>query len=415
MSAPTVESLDALTDAAVVERLLAIEALRRELAVEEAGLIEQVQRRSLAFTHGCKNEVEFLRAVLQIGARDAAGRVQLSRAVSPRRSLAGEVLAPLHPQTAEAFAAGAVSARAASIVTETVDRLPACVLDEAHPAVEAVLLDFAAEHDPETLARHAKAVSARLDQDGAYRDLERSIRRRDVTLRRRSDGSGTLSAELTCECAEYLETILDTLAKPAPAQDGADGGVRDLRTPGQRRHDGLLTGLKLLFTAGALGKSGGCATTLVLSMDVDAFATGAGVALTGHGYAIPAEVAKRWLDPEARAILVLLSKTRGIEAYSSIQRLFTEQQRLAMFARDHGCAYPGCDASLAWTDAHHVTDYQLTRRTSVDDGALVCGTHHNTFERMGWRSTMIDGRPHWIPPTSTDPRQRPCRNTLHDY
>jgi len=77
-------------------------------------------------------------------------------------------------------------------------------------------------------------------------------------------------------------------------------------------------------------------------------------------------LAKRWLDPEARAILVLLSKTRGITAYSDKQRLFTEQQRLAMLARDRGCSYPGCDATLAWLDAHHVTDYQLTGRTSVD-------------------------------------------------
>jgi hypothetical protein len=72
-------------------------------------------------------------------------------------------------------------------------------------------------------------------------------------------------------------------------------------------------------------------------------------------------LAKRWLDPEARAILVLLSKTRGILAYSDKQRLFSEQQRLAMLTRDGGCSYPGCDAALGWLDAHHVTDHQHTR------------------------------------------------------
>src|SRR6476646_7391062 len=104
---------------------------------------------------------------------------------------------------------------------------------------------------------------------------------------------------------------------------------------------------------------------------------------TAHGVAVPIDVAKGWLDPEARAILVLMSNTNGIVAHSDKHRLFTEQQRLAMFARDKGCSYWGCDAPIAWTQAHHVTDYAITRRTSVDDGALACTANHATFERMG--------------------------------
>ncbi|HEY2297803.1 MAG TPA: hypothetical protein VGH43_08760, partial [Jatrophihabitans sp.] len=77
--------------------------------------------------------------------------------------------------------------------------------------------------------------------------------------------------------------------------------------------DGLES-LTELFSSGRLPLTMGCATTLTLTMDPDAFATGHGVARTGHGYPIPADIAKTWLDPEARAILVLLSKTKGIEA-----------------------------------------------------------------------------------------------------
>ena len=138
----------------------------------------------------------------------------------------------------------------------------------------------------------------------------------------------------------------------------------DMRTPGQRRHDALLTGWKLLFASGRLPNAGGVATMLVLSMDGDDFGTDTGVATTGHGYPVPVSVAKRWLDPEARVLLTLLSKTRGILAYCDKQRLFTEQQRWAMFARDRGCTYPGCDAPLGWLDAHHVTDWQHTHRTT---------------------------------------------------
>ena len=122
----------------------------------------------------------------------------------------------------------------------------------------------------------------------------------------------------------------------------------------------------------------------MLTATVDEFATtGTGIVQTAHGYAIPTAVADRWLDPKAKAILVLLSKTKSILAYSDQHRLFTEQQRLAMFARDKGCSYPGCDAPLSWTQAHHVTDYAITRRTCVDDGTLVCTANHATVRTDG--------------------------------
>ena len=252
----------------------------------------------------------------------------------------------------------------------------------------------------------------RVDQDGAFRDLEGAHRRREVRLHRRPDGSGTIAGELTCESAEYLETLFDTLAKPHQGPDGE----RDPRTPGQRRHDALLGGFKILYSSGSLPTANGCATTLVLTATVDEFAhgTGSGIVQTAHGYTIPTAVADRWLDPKAKAILVLLSKTKTIAAYSEQHRLFTEQQRLAMFARDKGCSYPGCDAPLSWTQAHHVTDYAITRRTRVDDGTLICTANHATFEQMGWHSVMIDDLPHWIPPAWVDPDQRPRRNTMHD-
>jgi hypothetical protein len=68
--------------------------------------------------------------------------------------------------------------------------------------------------------------------------------------------------------------------------------------------------------------------TIVLTMDAEAYATGVGTATTGHGYAVPADVAKTWAGEEARVIGVLLRDTQRIEAYSSTQRCFTEQQRI---------------------------------------------------------------------------------------
>ena len=206
---------------------------------------------------------------------------------------------------------------------------------------------------------------------------------------------------MTCEAAEYVDTMLDTLAKPTPMPRPGSVTCAPRASAATTR---CSKALKLLFAAGTLPTVNGCATTLVLRAEVDDFAKGQGVAFTAHGVAVPIDVAKGWLDPEAKAILVLLSKTKGIVAYSDKHRLFTEQQRLAMFARDKGCSYWGCDSTFSWTQAHHVTDYKITRRTSVDDGALACTANHATFERMGWHSEMVGGYPHWVPPELGRPR-----------
>ncbi len=192
--------------------------------------------------------------------------------------------------------------------------------------------------------------------------------------------------------------------------------ARDLRTPGQRRHDALLTGLKLLLASGRLPKAGGCATTVLLTMDVDDFATEQ--RCRHHRARLPDPGRARrnagWTR-KPKPSWCCCPRPAAILAYSDKQRLFTEQQRLAMLARDGGCSYPGCDATLAWLDAHHITDWQHTHRTSVDDGALVCGPHHDTFQNHGLdlhharRPTPLDPTPlaRPRPRPQTQPPARP--------
>jgi hypothetical protein len=200
------------------------------------------------------------------------------------------------------------------------------------------------------------------------------------------------------------------LAKPNPAEDGTP----DPRTPGQRRHDAFLQMMKLAMQAGQLPNSGGITTTILLHLDADTYATGEGVVTTGHGYAIPAELAQKWVNAgganAARIIAVLLSKTNRVEAYSSSHRIFTEQQRLAMIARDYGCTFPPCDAGPLWAQAHHVVEFQQSQRTTVEEGTLACGHSHAHFEAMGWQSVMINGVPWWTPPAWIDPEQRPIQH-----
>ena len=68
---------------AVLDRLRELEAQKQAIEVEQLGLIAQVEAECLAYELGAKNTAVLLRQVLNIGARDAAGRVRLARGGDP--------------------------------------------------------------------------------------------------------------------------------------------------------------------------------------------------------------------------------------------------------------------------------------------------------------------------------------------
>ena len=88
-------------------------------------------------------------------------------------------------------------------------------------------------------------------------------------------------------------------------------------------------------------------------------------------------------------------------------RIFNEPQRLAMWARDQD-SDELAGTAIYYTEAHHVTEFQDSKQTTVADGALLIRwNHHNRFHR-GWTMKMINGVPHWIPPPLEEPEDQPA-------
>lgn len=93
-------------------------------------------------------------------------------------------------------------------------------------------------------------------------------------------------------------------------------------------------------------------------------------------------------------------------------RLFTGALRTALEVRDRGCAWPGCDRPVSWTQAHHIVAWQDGGKTSLDNGVLLCLFHHHEIEKGDWTVFIRRGRAWFTHPrgsTRSKPRgSTPC-------
>jgi hypothetical protein len=376
----------------VLALLAGLEVRVRRLAVADHVLVAEAERRGLAAERGCRSTAVMLTGLLRIGPHEAAARVCAAARLAPRVSLTGAPMPAEYPQTAAAQAAGQISPAHARIVTTTIDTLPSDIRDEQFDELGGFLVAQARQFAPPTLATIARRLTETLAPDGkepGYRD-----RVRHLTIHQRPDGSSSGSFELTAHATEALLTVLDATAAPRPESDG----VKDLRTAGQRRHDGLLDALLLALRADQLPTCNGVTTTILLTLTADQATTGAGLASTGHGALLPVEQALRMAGGDTRVFPVIFDKARRVESYGSAHRIFTEGQRLAMIARDQGCSFPRCSVGPNWTEAHHIVNFALGGPTSIENGTMLCGYDHDHHLAAGWSCRMIDGRPHWTPP-----------------
>src|SRR6478736_4162982 len=329
--------LAALSGDELLELLTALEVDARRRAAVGYAVVAELAARGIAAELGCASTAVLLSERLRIARREAAGRVRLAAELGPRRALTGESLPARFPEVAAAVADGAISDRHAALICRTIDGLPDAVLEQAG-AVEATLVEHARTLNPDQLAVLTRTVRACLDPDGVLACERDQDRHRHATLATLPDGSGRLQACLTGEASAVWQTILNTLARPAP--DG-DRGEPDRRSPGQRRHDALLDAGRRLLRAGTLPDAGGTPATVLLTVTLEQLEARTGVVTTGHGGRISVPQALR-IAAEADIMPVVVGDAGGGLGYGPTRRTASTGQRRALAARDRGCSFPGC-------------------------------------------------------------------------
>jgi hypothetical protein len=353
---------------------------KRELLVGLTRVVDRLQARRaevLAVAHD---------VAAQEAARSAAAWLAAETHTSPRELAAvervGAALGRRWTATAEAVASGTVSWEQAGVLVRALEALPADLDADLVAKAEAHLVAEARHFGPRELARLGRRVLEVVAPDVADAAEAAALageerRGRAVTrlsFRPRGDGTTDLCARLPGHVASRLRVYLDAFT--SPRRTAAPLGDVDLLPLPRRRGEAFCTLLEHISTD-RLPTHGGTATSVMVTIELDALRSGLGLGETSTGELVTAGEARR-LACTASVVPVVLGGAGEILDLGRARRLFSPAQRKAMAIRDRHCRAEGCDIPAAWCEAHHASSpWSRGGRTDLAHGLLLCSFHHH--------------------------------------
>ena len=285
---------------------------------------------------------------------------------------------------------------------------------------EELLVEQAGKLGYQELTVFAARLAEAIDPDGILPCDEKAQHdRRYLRLRQRGDGCWAGEFVLTGAAGQKLANLLSPLTKPQTSTvqpdnpDGTPGRKRvleDQRSVGQRTHDGFDTLLDALLRGQDVPASGGTPATVLITISWEEFCREFGIGTYADGTPVSARTARDLADQAEIAWCVKTPKGAVLDLYRT-RRIASHAQTLALYARDSGCSFPGCDVQPQWCERHHVIAWQDGGNTNIGNLTLVCSYHHRQFAKHGWQCRInADGLPEWIPPKWIDPLQQPILN-----
>jgi hypothetical protein len=370
-------------------------------------LVREADRRDLAAAFDAGNTAGWVRDLLRVTHADARRIVSLAKAVDGDLSATGQALTE-----------GRISTEHAQVIARSVTDLPDEAADWMPVAAEQELLGLAEQYDPRILGKIGRHIINVVDPDRGDELLGRQLERQDKAAKQDrklhatpyGDGRVRLTGWFDTEGWETIRTALDPLAAPKPA--GPDGAP-DPRSYARRQADALVELAERSLRTGDLPEQGGERPTLVLTMPYAKLAELVGTGTLDTGEHLPAATARR-MACDAKIIPAVLGGESQILDLGRAARTVSGPLRRAVALRDRGCTFPTCDIPPQWCDVHHLIHWADGGPTTLTNSVLVCPAHHDTAHHTGWQVRIAaDGHPEWLPPTHTDPQQRPRRHHRH--
>ncbi len=431
-----------------------------------AGEISHRSRRELGYDglaqrSGFRTAEKLVQHTTGSTARDAAGLVTIGTLVHDAEAFHSaspasfESASPWLVAIGTAVAAGCLSIEAAQSIRNGLGSPNTDVSVAQLSAAVDFLLVESTELDADQLFRRARDLRDELDLAGVA-DRERQLHEaRSVRRVRRPNGLSRYIIDLDLETGAYWDSLYDCLLSPrrnsprfVDPEDTAwaDAIATDPRTDEQYLHDAFTQLLHLGVDADVADRAASRTTRLAAARR----AAGTASNDTSVSDATPpvSAIARQVLASRRPAVRVLvtsralearegLARIEGTDLPTSIataerygcsegtvplefddtgqaidvgreQRFFTARQRIALAARDGGCAFGDCDRPPTWCEAHHIRHWKRDEgRTDLAEGILLCKHHHLLVHNNGWEIARDDNG-YWItPPADVDPSRTP--------
>ena len=287
---------------------------------------------------------------------------------------------------AEGSGPGDVSTAQADVIARALDDLPDKTPADIVATAERVLVEHAATFAPAELrvlgSRILDVVAPEVGEDQERKRLEDEERRaRKTTSLDHAVARGRDDDHPDPGPRRHRRPVADLPARvdqPPQGRGGTSAGDGDVSSsvPYSTRLGHAFCDLLEHLDPTKLPVHGGTATTVVVTMDLDALMTGLGVATTSTGDRITAAEIRR-LACTAKLVPAVLGGKSEVLDLGRAKRLYNTAQRKAMGIRDGGCRAEGCEIPAAWCEAHHLIPWSRGGKTDLADGLLLCSHHHH--------------------------------------
>jgi hypothetical protein len=297
-------------------------------------------------------------------------RCDLSRSAAREKVRVAHALKGL-PEISAAFSEGALSYSKVRALTRV-----------ATPANESALLGFArsttAARVEERCQQMRNALSGSVDAANRAH-AQRALRVWRDTAR----GTLTLTVELPVEAGELVCQALDK----AVEADGEKGPEYEAESWGAQQADALVSLARTYLSGGSEGSASTAdAYQVVVHVDGDVLNGGEGRS------DLPVESAKR-LACDGSVVPMVDGVDGEPLNVGRKQRTVPAGLKRALWARDGGCAFPGC-THTRFVDAHHIRHWADGGETSLENTMLLCSGHHRLVHEGGY-AIRKDTRGRW--------------------
>ncbi|GLZ31767.1 HNH endonuclease [Lentzea sp. NBRC 105346] len=402
------QRLALLSNDELLRRFVAMEREDRVRAELKLRMIGEMDRRGLAAELGHKDLVQVFKHLVQWDTKFSQAKVASARRLTAQVGPSGAEISPELPATAEAMAEGRLTEEHVAAVAEVMKDLPEDASAEQTAEVERLVVDFGRDYEPRITRKLGKRLVYGMfqnDEEPVDKEPEPPVNK--VVLR---DERGRLRfwGDVDPVIGAMFRAALDPLAKPHPT--GPEGP--DPRGLVERQGDAFAELINLVLRAGRLPEHGGETVTMAVTVSYDDLVNKTRRAVLDNQQHIPAEDVRK-LACDAGIIPIVLGGESQPLNIGRKTRALNAGIRRAIVARDHGCAFPGCDRPPRHCEGHHVRHWADGGETSSDNCVLLCRRHHDLIHHSDWEVKITNGIPYFYPPAFLDPLRRPKRNPLH--